>query len=85
VKEIWRATRRQFSAEEKIRIVLEGLRGEDRIAELSRREGIDQKSLLPLVEGVKWPRVAGPFLVAVKLEGRLLVVLYQAAKDSVCC
>ncbi|APX87958.1 transposase [Methylorubrum extorquens] len=35
-----RATRRQFSAEEKIRIVLEGLRGEDSIAELCRREGI---------------------------------------------
>ena len=35
-----RATRRQFSAEEKIRIVLTGLRGEDSIAELCRREGI---------------------------------------------
>src|SRR6202166_1534845 len=42
VKEIRRATRRQFSAEEKIRIVLSGLRGEDSIAELSRREGIVQ-------------------------------------------
>ena len=40
VKEIRRATRRQFSAEEKIRIVLSGLRGEDSIAELCRREGI---------------------------------------------
>src|SRR5918993_5502756 len=40
LKEIRRATRRQFSAEEKIRIVLEGLRGEDSIAELCRREGI---------------------------------------------
>jgi len=40
VKDIRRATRRQFSAEEKIRIVLEGLRGEDSIAELCRREGI---------------------------------------------
>ena len=42
VKDIRRATRRQFSAEEKIRIVLEGLRGEDSIAELCRREGIVQ-------------------------------------------
>ena len=42
VKDIRRATRRQFSAEEKIRIVLEGLRGEDSIAELCRREGINQ-------------------------------------------
>jgi transposase len=40
VKEIRRVTRRQFSAEEKIRIVLTGLRGEDSIAELFRREGI---------------------------------------------
>ncbi len=42
VKDIRRATRRQFSAEEKIRIVLDGLRGEDSIAELCRREGINQ-------------------------------------------
>ena len=40
VKEIRRQTRRQFSAEEKIRVVLEGLRGEDSISELCRREGI---------------------------------------------
>src|SRR3954467_4208489 len=42
VKKIRRATRRHFSAEDKIRIVLEGLRGEDSIAELCRREGIVQ-------------------------------------------
>ena len=42
VKDIRRATRKQYSAEEKIRIVLEGLRGEDSIAELCRREGIVQ-------------------------------------------
>lgn len=50
VKDIRRATRKQYSAEEKIRIVLEGLRGEDSIAELCRREGIAQ--------GVyyKWPK-----------------------------
>lgn len=42
VREIRRATRRQYSAEEKIRIVLEGLRGEDSIAELCRKEGINQ-------------------------------------------
>ena len=40
VREIKRKTRRKFSAEEKIRIVLEGLRGEESIAELCRREGI---------------------------------------------
>jgi len=42
VRDIRRATRRKFSAEEKIRIVLEGLRGEDSIAELCRKEGIAQ-------------------------------------------
>ena len=42
LKDIRRATRRHFSAEDKIRIVLDGLRGEDSIAELCRREGIAQ-------------------------------------------
>ena len=63
VKEIRRATRRQFSAEEKIRIVLTGLRGEDSIAELCRREGIVQnlyyrwsKEFLELAKGA-WPAI----------------------------
>ena len=42
VKEIKRKTRKQYSAEEKIRIVLDGLRGEESIAELCRLEGIAQ-------------------------------------------
>ena len=40
VREIRRRTRRRFSSEDKIRIVLEGLKGEESIAELCRREGI---------------------------------------------
>ena len=40
VKDIRRATRKHYSAEDKIRIVLDGLRGEDSIAALCRREGI---------------------------------------------
>ena len=40
VQDIRRATRKHYSAEEKIRIVLEGLRGEENISELCRREGI---------------------------------------------
>ena len=40
IKQIRKATRRKFSAEEKIRIVLEGLRGETAISEICRREGI---------------------------------------------
>ena len=40
IRQVRRATRRKFSAEEKIRIILEGLRGEESISELCRREGI---------------------------------------------
>jgi transposase len=42
VRDIRRATRRKFSSEEKIRIVLEGPRGEETIAELCRKNGIDK-------------------------------------------
>ena len=42
INTIRRRTRRKYSAEEKIRIVMEGLRGEETIAELCRREGIAQ-------------------------------------------
>lgn len=42
VKDIKRKTRKRYSAEEKIRIVLDGLRGEESIAELCRQEGIAQ-------------------------------------------
>jgi len=42
IRDIRRVTRRQYSAEDKIRIVLEGLRGEASIAELCRKEGINQ-------------------------------------------
>ena len=42
IRTIKRKTRRQYSAEEKIRIVLDGLRGEDSIAELCRREGLSE-------------------------------------------
>ena len=47
VKDIRRATRRHFSAEDKIRIVLEGLRGEESIAELCRRDF----ALIPVKDG----------------------------------
>ncbi|HSN23119.1 MAG TPA: transposase [Methylomicrobium sp.] len=42
VREIRRKTRKKYTAEEKVRIVLEGLRGEEKITELCRREGIHQ-------------------------------------------
>jgi transposase len=41
VREIRRKTRKHYTAEEKIRIVLEGLRGEDSISAICRREGIN--------------------------------------------
>jgi transposase-like protein len=69
VRDIRRAPRRHCSAEEKIRIVLEGLRGEDSIAELRRREGINSnvyyrwskeflgagKDVYPVIRFVKRP------------------------------
>ena len=42
VRDIKRKTRRHFGAEDKIRIVLQGLRGEESIAEICRREGLHQ-------------------------------------------
>jgi len=58
VKDIRPKTRRQFSAEEKIRIVLEGLRSDDSIAELCRQEGISQgvyyKWSKDFMEAGKW-------------------------------
>ena len=42
IRDIRRATRRYYSAEDKIRIVLEGLRGESSIAKLCRKEGINR-------------------------------------------
>ena len=54
VQDIRRATRKHYSAEEKIRIVLEGLRGEDSIAELCRREGIAQNLYYRWKEAPGW-------------------------------
>jgi transposase len=56
IKDIRRQTRRHYSAEEKIRIVLEGLRGEENISELCRREG--RLDVLRLVQGVPGGRQA---------------------------
>ncbi len=56
VQEIRRKTRRQFSAEEKIRIVLEGLRGEESIAALCRSRRAEPESLLPVEQGVSRSR-----------------------------
>jgi transposase len=58
VKDIKRATRKQYSSEEKIRIVLDGLRGEHSIAELCRREGISYKWSKDFIEAGK-RRLAG--------------------------
>ena len=73
VRDIKRKTRRKYSAEEKIRLVLEGLRGETSIAELCRREG-----LFPNVY-YRWSKV---FLEAGKkrLEGD---IIREANSDQV--
>jgi len=60
VREIKRNTRRKYSAEEKIRIILDGLRGEDSIAEICRCEGIHQNMYY------KWSRTFLEFYVAGK-------------------
>jgi len=52
VREIRRNTRKKYSAEEKIRIVLEGLRGEESIAVLCRREGIHANLYYNVEQGV---------------------------------
>jgi transposase len=49
VKDICRATRKKYSAEEKIRIVLNGLHGQETIAELCRQEGIAQSQYYSLL------------------------------------
>ena len=73
IREIRRSTRRQFSAEEKIRIVLSGLRGEDSIAELCRREGIvDRKKhgfAVPI--GALQPITGCPASAPVRQKGRV--------------
>jgi len=51
IREIKRKTRKRYSAEEKIRIVLEGLRGEESVSTICRRRGYCSKSLLQVEQG----------------------------------
>ena len=60
IKDIKRKTRKQYNAEEKIRIVLDGLRGEDSIAELCRREGIAQSLYYKWFQGLYGGRQEAP-------------------------
>ncbi len=73
IKDIRRATRKQYSAEEKIRIVLDGLRGEETIAELCRREGIAQSIYY------KWSFVN--FTVCIKLTFGVCVLPIETCSD----
>ena len=73
VKQIRKATRRKFSADERIRIVLEGLRGENSISEICRREGIAASVYY------KWSK---SFLEAGK-NGLTKAVLRDATTDGV--
>ncbi len=54
IRDFRRATRWHFSAEEKIRIVLEGLRGEESIAEICRREGIASSMYIMAGQKSSW-------------------------------
>jgi transposase len=73
VKQIRKATRRKFSADEKIRIVLEGLRGETPISEICRREAIAASVYY------KWSK---SFLEAGK-NGLTRAILRDATSDEV--
>ena len=68
VRDIRRRTRKQYSAEEKIRIVLEGLRGEDSIAELCRREATSDEVKVLRSEAAALKEA----LAEVVMENRLL-------------
>ncbi len=72
IKDIRRATRKQYSAEEKIRIVLDGLRGEETIAELCRIEGIAQSIYY------KWSK---EFMEAGKLQPRVIQTRVSVHSD----
>src|SRR5208283_3680995 len=65
VRDIRRATRRQYSAEEKVRIVIAGLRGEDSVAELCRKEGINQNLYY------RWSKDFAEFRLQLTLPERL--------------
>jgi transposase len=89
VRDIRRATRKQYSAEEKIRIVLGGLRGEDSIAELCRREGIAQSLYYSwskefLEAGKK--RLAGdtaPFLtLSIVVQPTAIALTYRVVRQA---
>jgi transposase len=61
VRKIRRNTHRKYSAEEKTRLVLEGIRGDQTIAELCRREGINKKPVLSLEQGLSRGREIAPY------------------------
>ena len=73
IKQIRKATRRKFSADEKIRIVLEGLRGETSISEICRRDGIAASVYY------KWPK---SFLEAGK-NGLTRTILRDVSSEEV--
>ena len=81
VNDIRRATRKQYLAEEKIRIVLDGLKGEDSIAELCRREGIAQSLYFSWAKEFLEAGSLNPHCVAKRVVGTdaigLLTLIHQ--------
>lgn len=74
VKDIKRATRKHYSSEEKIRIVLDGLRSEDSIAELCRREGISQGIYYKCTNGLRtsWKLANADWLATRPVQPQLM-------------
>jgi len=88
IKDIRRATRKQYSAEEKIRIVMDGLRGEHSIAELCRREGISQSIYYsdhqPLTSptGESIGKPPGAQKTALSCDGMIFAIVTQQCSDG---
>ena len=86
VRDIRRATRKHHAAEEKIRIVLDGLRGETSIAELCRREGIAQSKLGEGIndERIKFDRTTLATLISrIEVQGNQLVISQKPTNDTI--
>ena len=82
VREIRRHTRRRFSAEEKIRIVLEGLRGEESIAALCRREGLAPALGVGEPETARTELLSEDAILFLEIVNDVTLLLVDPARDG---